>query len=106
MKRRNLIFGLLGLVATVAVRAEQRRKVYRIAIVDPVHPVSIFTEQSDEPLVRAFFKEFRRLGYVEGDNLLIERYSGEGRAARYADLAREVVRRNPDVIITASNDIV
>jgi putative tryptophan/tyrosine transport system substrate-binding protein len=106
MKRRNLIFGLLGLVATAAARAEQRRKVYRIAIVDPVHSVSIFTEKSDEPLVRAFFKEFRRLGYVEGDSLFIERYSGEGRAAHYADLARDVVRRNPDVIITASNNLV
>jgi putative tryptophan/tyrosine transport system substrate-binding protein len=71
-----------------------------------VHPVSVFTEKSDEPLVRAFFKELRRLGYVEGDNLLIERYCGEGRAAYYPDLARDVVRRNPDVIVTAANNLV
>jgi putative ABC transport system substrate-binding protein len=30
---------------------------------------------------------------------LIERYSGEGRAAHYPDLARDVVRRNPDLIL-------
>jgi putative ABC transport system substrate-binding protein len=51
------------------------------------------------------FNELRRLGYVEGQSLLIERYSGEGRASHYADLARDVVSRNPDVIISCSNEI-
>ena len=50
----------------------------------------------------AIFKELRRLGYVEGDNLLVERYSGEGRAAHYPDLAQDVVRRKPDVIISSN----
>jgi len=27
-----------------------------------------------------FFTELNRLGYTEGKNLLVERYSGEGRA--------------------------
>ena len=48
--------------------------------------------------------EFRRLGYVEGQNLLIERFSGEGPAAHYPDLARDVVRRNPDVIVAFKNE--
>jgi hypothetical protein len=39
------------------------------------------------------------LGDVEGQNLTVERYSGDGRPAAYADLAREVVSRNPDVIV-------
>jgi putative ABC transport system substrate-binding protein len=45
------------------------------------------------------------LGYVEGDNLLIERYSGEGRAPHYPDLARDVVRRNPDVIVALTTEL-
>jgi putative ABC transport system substrate-binding protein len=49
------------------------------------------------------FAELIRLGYVEGRNLLIERYSGEGRALHYPDLAREVVSRNPDLVITFNN---
>jgi putative tryptophan/tyrosine transport system substrate-binding protein len=53
----------------------------------------------------AIFKELRRLGYVEGQNLLIERFSGEGRAAHYLDLARDVVRRKPDVIISSTTDL-
>jgi putative tryptophan/tyrosine transport system substrate-binding protein len=52
------------------------------------------------------FNELRRLGYIEGQSLLIERYSGEGRAAHYPDLAREVVSRNPDVILSiGSNEL-
>src|SRR5262249_42601667 len=52
---------------------------------------------------RAFFGELRRLGYVEGGNLIIERYSAEGHHERYADLARQIVARNPDVIVTGTN---
>ena len=50
-------------------------------------------------LWQAFFEELRRLGDVEGQNLAVERYSGKGRPERFADLAREVVSRNPDLIV-------
>ena len=46
------------------------------------------------------------MGYVEGENLNIERYSAEGHHERYADLAREIVARNPDVIVTGTNPVV
>jgi len=46
------------------------------------------------------------LGYVEGEDLIIERYSAEGHHERYADLAREIVARNPDVIVTGTNPVV
>jgi putative ABC transport system substrate-binding protein len=39
-----------------------------------------------------------RLGYIEGQNLAVERYSAEGRIERYAGLAREVVGSHPDLI--------
>jgi putative tryptophan/tyrosine transport system substrate-binding protein len=54
----------------------------------------------------AIFIELRRLGYIEGKNLLIERYSGEGRAAHFPDLARDVAARNPDLIIAVSDNLV
>jgi putative ABC transport system substrate-binding protein len=53
-----------------------------------------------------FFGELSRLGYVEGDNLLIERYSAEGHRERYAALAQEIVSRSPDVIVTGTNPVV
>jgi putative tryptophan/tyrosine transport system substrate-binding protein len=88
-----------------AARAQQRGKVHRIAIVDPAQPVAVFTDKSDEPILKALFNELRRLGYVEGDNLLIERYSGEGRAAHYPELVRDVVSRNPDLIIAITTGV-
>lgn len=47
---------------------------------------------------RAFFEELSRLGYVEGQNLLVERYSGEGRPEHYAELAHDVASTLPDLI--------
>jgi putative ABC transport system substrate-binding protein len=55
---------------------------------------------------RAFFGELRRLGYLEGKNLIIERYSAEGHHERYADMAKAIVARNPDVIVTGTNPVV
>jgi putative ABC transport system substrate-binding protein len=46
------------------------------------------------------------LGYVEGENLIIERYSAEGHHERYADLAREIVTSKPDLIVTGTNPVV
>jgi putative tryptophan/tyrosine transport system substrate-binding protein len=72
-----------------------------------VAPAGSLAEISDtgNRLWRAFFDELRRLGDVEGQNLTVERYSGEGRSERYADLAREVVNRNPDVIVALTNTV-
>jgi putative ABC transport system substrate-binding protein len=102
MRRRNLLFGLLAVATLRGARAQQNGKVYRIAYARPSGDPIYFTETSSTPSIRAIFKELRRLGYIEGQNLLVERFSGEGRAAHYPDLVQEVVRRKPDVIISNS----
>ena len=51
------------------------------------------------PHYRAFFEELSRLGYVEGQNLGVERYSGGGQPERYAELVRDVVKTHPDLIV-------
>ena len=107
MRRRELI-GLLGCAPALwplTARA-QRSTQRRIAIFHPAIPASLLTETGGGSAWRAFFGELRRLGYVEGDNLIIERYSAEGHHERYADLAREIVTRNPDVIVTGTNPVV
>jgi len=48
---------------------------------------------------RTLFQELRLLGYVEGQNLVVERYSGEGREQNYARLAHGVVQLKPDLIV-------
>jgi putative tryptophan/tyrosine transport system substrate-binding protein len=103
MRRREFITLIGGAVAAWPLTAFG--KAQRIAIVISSEPVSIMTETSGDPFWQVFFNELRRLGYVEGQSLLIERYSGEGRASHYADLARDVVSRNPDVIISITNEI-
>jgi putative ABC transport system substrate-binding protein len=55
---------------------------------------------------KGLFGELRRLGYIEGQNLIVERYSGEGKTAHYAELASEVVRQQPDVILTNASRMV
>jgi putative ABC transport system substrate-binding protein len=105
MRRRNLLFGLLAFATLRSARAQQNGKVHRIAYVSPAAPAAQLTETGGFPVIRAIFKELRRLGYVEGDNLLVERYSGEGRAAHFPDLAQDVVRRKPDVIISSTTGL-
>jgi putative ABC transport system substrate-binding protein len=107
MRRREFIAGLTFAAVTGRARAQQTGKVYRIAFANPVVPVADINQASKGSLIiPAIFEELLRLGYVEGRNLLIERYSGEGRAAHYPELAREIVSRNPDLIIAMGNFLV
>jgi putative ABC transport system substrate-binding protein len=62
--------------------------------------------EAGDRIYRAFFSELRRLGYVEGKNLQVERRSGEGRTGRYPGLAQEVVQLRPDVICASSDQLV
>jgi putative tryptophan/tyrosine transport system substrate-binding protein len=103
MRRRDFIAGLMIAAATGRAQAQQTGKVYRIAFAHPTVPVADQNQASKGSLaIPAIFEELTRLGYVEGRNLLIERYSGEGRADHYPDLARQIVSRNPDLIIAFS----
>src|SRR5438270_5671578 len=107
MRRRELITligGAVGVWPLVA-RAQQPATSRRIAIFHPAIPTTLLTETGGGSAWRAFFGELRRLGYVEGENLSIERYSADGHHERYADLAREIVSRNPDVIVTGTNPV-
>jgi putative tryptophan/tyrosine transport system substrate-binding protein len=108
MKRREFITFLGGATFAwpLAARAQQPATRHRIAIFHPAIPTTLLTETGGGSAWRAFFGELRRLGYVEGQNLIIERYSAEGHHERYADLAREIVTRNPDVIVTGTNPVV
>ena len=76
----------------------------RLAYVHPSTPVSMLSDEgaraSGNKAIPAFLNELRRSGFVEGQNLSIARYSGQGQSDRYAELAREVVASSPDAIFT------
>src|SRR6476469_10789137 len=107
MKRREFITLLGGAATGLPLAAHaQRGRQPRIAIFHPAIPTTLLTETGGGSAWRAFFGELRRLGYVEGQNLIIDRYSAEGHHERYADLTRQIVSRNPDLIVTGTNPVV
>ena len=56
-------------------------------------------------MARAFVQGLRTLGYVEGQNLILERRSAEGRPERFGDLVAELVRLKADVIVTYTDPL-
>jgi putative tryptophan/tyrosine transport system substrate-binding protein len=106
MRRREFVAGVLLAAVPRTARAQQRATQHRIAIFHPAIPTTLLTETGGGSAWRAFFSELRRLGYVEGENLIIERYSADGHHERYANLAREIVTSSPDLIVTGTNPVV
>src|SRR5258706_15094624 len=104
MRRREFTAGLLFAAAIRPAQAQQRT-LPRISLFHPAIPASLLTETGGGTAWRAFFGELRRLGYTEGDNLIIERSSAEGHHERYAEMAREIVSRNPQLIVTGTNPL-
>jgi putative ABC transport system substrate-binding protein len=102
--RRRVLIAILGGVALLwpLAGSPQQPTQHRIAVVTNVVPANKMNETGDEG-GRAFFGELRRLGYVEGQNLVVERYSVEGHTERHVDLAKEVISRNPELIVVFSN---
>jgi putative ABC transport system substrate-binding protein len=49
-----------------------------------------------------FEEEMRKLGWIEGKNLITERKEADGRFERLPELAAELVRSRPDVIVAST----
>jgi putative tryptophan/tyrosine transport system substrate-binding protein len=64
------------------------------------------TEASGLPYWRTLFRELRLLGYIEGENLVVGRYSGELQEQNYPRLAHDVVQLRPDLIYAVSSRLV
>ena len=92
MKRREFITLLGGAAATwpVTAGAQHAGKMWRIA----------FISQAQQNIYEVLFERLRELGYVEGQNIIIERRYAEGRAERFQKFAAEMVRLKADLIIT------
>ena len=98
MRRREFTIGLLLAATSRPVRGQEPARQHRIAIVISTGSVDDINDNGSR-VWRAFFEALRRQGDIERQNLTVERHSGEGRPERLGDVAREVVSRNPDVIL-------
>src|SRR5689334_440761 len=83
------------LAAPFTVGAQPAGKVPLIGVVAPagVH----------DPDIEAFRRGLRELGYVEGQNLLVEYRAADGIRERFPDLFDEMLRLKVDVIVTGTS---
>lgn len=94
MATRIIVVLLVSLVhgSLVLAQAQPAKKVARLGYL---------TGSSLSGSTEAFMQGLRELGYVEGQNIIIEHRYAEGKYDRLPDLAAELVRRNVDVIVAA-----
>jgi putative tryptophan/tyrosine transport system substrate-binding protein len=104
MRRREFI-GLIGgaAVSPIVARAQQPAKMKRLALVDPALKVADMRIGGDSGYTVGL-QELQRLGYIEGQNLIIDRFSADGKR-EYGDLVAEIVSTHPDVILTSGTPI-
>jgi putative ABC transport system substrate-binding protein len=103
MRRRELIAGAAFAVAAPAA-AQQSTKKRRLAVFSASQPSADMQEHSRNRYYGAIFAELRRLGWREGENLTVERFGKELNTAGPAAEALQVVRSNPDVILSIGPD--
>ena len=95
--RRGFLGSLAGglLAAPLPVGAQQAGRIPRIGYLGFSSP------SLERHVVEAFRERLRDLGYIEGQNINIDYRWAEGQDDRFPDLAAELVRLKPDVIVTA-----
>jgi ABC-type uncharacterized transport system substrate-binding protein len=81
-------------LAPLAAAAQPTGKVYRIGVLETMS-ATMNTANLD-----AFRQGLRELGYVEGQNFVMEYRSADGRPERFPGLATELVRLRVDLIVT------
>jgi putative tryptophan/tyrosine transport system substrate-binding protein len=108
MNRRDTVLALLALGAgSLAARAEQTEKIYRVGYLVTTTPIGEMAGADPvHPPTRGLLHELRALGYVEGRNLIFERRSGEGHPERFPGIVAELVRSKTDVIVLGGSSIV
>ncbi len=94
----------IGLISTLALgllagplpaEAQQAGKVYRVGW------LRFLPSPPTTPIHITFRQRLRELGYVEGQNLVIEYRSAKGKPERRLEMAAELVRLKVDVIVTS-----
>jgi putative ABC transport system substrate-binding protein len=101
MRRRDFITLLGGAAAAwpLAGHAQRGTRTPRIAILAPGRSVGA---DAGRLTLNSIVTGLRELGYIEGQNIAIERGFGEANSDRLREVAAEVVRREVDIIVALS----
>ena len=94
--RRGIGFSVIGAIILVhgqLAEAQQTKKVARIGY------LTANSAAAEQPRLEPFLQALRALGYVEGQNLVIDYRFTDGKFDRLAELAVELVRLKVDVLI-------
>lgn len=89
-RRAVVVAAAIGLLRSPLALAQPTGKTPRIGFLSPSAP---------SPISEGFRQGLRDLGYVEGQNILVEYRWAEGRFDRLPDLVAELVRLNVDVLV-------
>jgi putative tryptophan/tyrosine transport system substrate-binding protein len=106
MRRRDFI-KLVGSVTAwpLTASAQQASKIYRVGLFfSSTPPAEMAGPDPIIPPARALLHGLRDLGYIEGQNLILERRTAEGKFERIPEIAAELVGRNPDAIVTGGGN--
>ena len=95
--RRHFVLATSALLSAALARAQTAATVHRVSWLGVIPP------RTFQHLVTALTEGLRALGYVEGRNLVLEWRHADGKVERFPELASEVVRDKPDVIVTGTN---
>jgi putative tryptophan/tyrosine transport system substrate-binding protein len=93
MRRRHLIIGASASALWPYPAFAQVSKVWRVAILDTA------TRELNKRNLEVLFKHLRELGYAQGNNLIVDYRSADGRNERLPALVTELMGFNPDVIL-------
>ena len=88
-------FVLAGIIGVRVAEAQQPKQVPRIAY------VYIFKEGPSAPWVQAFRERLRELGWIDGQNIVVEVRDADGSFEKLDAIMRELVDSKVDLIVTA-----
>ena len=99
MDRRTIVMGIAGgLLAIPFIGEAQQTKVYRVGVLHAGPPRT----PGSAPSPGGFLMTLRDLGFIEGQNLIIEDRAAEDKMERFPTLAVELLALKPDVIVAFS----
>ncbi|MGE5306112.1 MAG: ABC transporter substrate-binding protein, partial [Alphaproteobacteria bacterium] len=101
MKKKIAMLALCAVLVALrfTAKAQEPPKIWKIGVLVSTSPSS--NRARDEALRQGL----RDLGYVEGQNIVMEYKYAEGKIDRLPQLARELIQQKPDVIVVGGTSV-